>query len=112
VNIIVPAIPILVAATFAAACVFGEVVGCVAVLAFGIIALAVLKRGAAADIATWQSSELRQFAPWVACILLFVCFVLLLAPFASLPAVVIALLVLSPLFGTMVFAASSAIRGM
>ena len=102
----------LVAAAFASACVLGEVVGCVAVLGLGIVALALLKRDGAASVLPTHSAQFTQFAAWIACIILFACFVLLLAPFASLPAVIIALLILSPLFGTMVLIASSVIHGL
>ena len=99
----------LVAAAIASACIFGEVVGCVFVLGLGVTALIFSHRRRSTEAAAWPNPSLRQFAPWGVCILLYIAFVLLLAPFASLPAVVAALLILSPLFGTMVLLTSSAL---
>lgn len=99
------AIRILIAAMFAAMCIFGELVGCVGVLVLGLVAMALRK-----PVTTnGEPPKLRQFTPWLICIVLFGFFVLLFAPFADLPATVVALLILAPLFGTMVFIASSAI---
>jgi hypothetical protein len=105
------AIRILVAAMFAAMCIFGKLVGRVGVLGLGVIAMA-LSKPVAADGKSSPSPKLRQFAPWLICIVLFGFFVLLFAPFADLPAVIVALLILAPLFGTMVYTASSAVSGL
>jgi hypothetical protein len=101
----------LVAAAFAAICVFGEVAGCLVLLVFGIIALVVVRNGIAHKGKVLQSWNVNAFVAWVLCVLVFACVVLLLAPFASLPAVGLALLILSPLFGTWAFVVSSALGG-
>ena len=101
------AIRALVAAAFAAIGNIGEVPGCIVLLGLGIMALFVQHRSSAADGASLP--ELSQFIPWGICILLYAGFVVLLAPLASMPAVFIALLILSPFFGTLVLMVSSAL---
>lgn len=105
------AIRVLVAVAFAAIGVFGEVWGCVALLGLGILSLIVLHRDRASDVASSQLPRLSHFTPWGVCVVLFTCFVLLLAPLAF-PPVVIALLILSPLFGMLVFLVSSAVSSL
>lgn len=102
----------LLAAAFAAICVAGEVLGCIVVLGLGMIALIVVDRDQADRGEASRLPILRQFIPWAVCILLYAGFVLLWSPLASLPAVIIALLLLSPLFGTLVFVSSSAVASL
>ena len=101
---------VLVAVAFAAVGVLGEVAGCLALLGVGVIALAVLHRDGASNATPSVPPRLGPFVSWGICILLFAVFVLLLSPLASLPATVMALLLLSPLFGTLVLLVSSALE--
>jgi hypothetical protein len=101
---------VFVAAAFAAVGVLGEVAGCIALLGVGIIALAVLRHAPASNDTRSASPRLGPFVTWGICIFLFAVFVLLLSPLASLPATVLALLLLSPLFGTLVLLVSSALE--
>jgi hypothetical protein len=101
---------VFVAAAFAAVGVLGEVAGCVALLGVGIIALAVLHYDRAPSATPSAPPRLGPFVSWGLCILLFAVFVLLLSPLASLPATFLALLLLSPLFGTLVLLVSAALE--
>ena len=97
---------------FAAIGIFGEVVGCFVLLAVGIAALGVLHNRRTGELKHGKSSEPRRFVTWFVCVLFFAGFVVALAPFASLPAVIVALLVLSPLFGTMIMLVSQAMSSL
>jgi hypothetical protein len=101
---------VFVAAAFAAVGVLGDVLGCVALLGVGMIALAFLHHAPASNDTPSASPRLGPFVSWGICILLFAVFVLLLSPLASLPATVMALLLLSPLFGTLILLVSSALE--
>ena len=102
----------LLAAAFAAIGVLGEVAGCIFVLGLGILSLAVVHRDPSARTEASSLPALRQFLSWGACTFVYASCVLLLSPLASMPAVVIALLLLSPLFGTLVCLASSAVASL
>jgi len=99
----------IVAAAFACLCVFGEVIGYLVVLAVGLAALIVLVKNRPCDVAVVAEPQFKSFLEWGACVFLFSGFVVCLAPFASMPAVIAALVLLSPLFGTWVYLATSAI---
>lgn len=98
----------LVALAFAAVGIFGGAAGCVALLGLGVAALMILQGNRTTELAVARSPHPSQFAPWWVSILFFAGFVVALSPFAELPAVVIALLVLSPLFATLIVLVTAA----
>ena len=95
---------VLLAGAFAALCVMASVVGALITLAAGLIALAAVSRRDPS-----AASYFSEYLPWLLCTLSFVATTLVLSPFAALPAVVILLCILSPLFGTIIYAVERAI---
>ena len=81
--------------------------GCVVVLLLGISALVVLQHDHTPDAE--PSPQLGQFRDWGGCLVLYVGGVVALSPFAEIPAVILALLIFSPLFGTFILLVSSAV---
>ncbi|REJ97021.1 MAG: hypothetical protein DWQ34_03070 [Planctomycetota bacterium] len=94
----------MLAAFFAGLCVFWSLVGALITLAAGLIALMLVSRSGPS-----RKSEFSEYFPWLLCTVSFVVTTLLLSPFAELSGVTIALCLLSPLFGTMIYIVERAV---
>ena len=86
------------AGAFAALCVILSAVGALITLAAGVISLAVMSRRDSSGAAGFS-----EYPLWLLCIISFGAATLVLSPLADLPAVWIALCILSPLLGTMIY---------
>ena len=96
---------VLLAAFFAALCVFASVAGALITLAAGLIALMVIARSD-----SFGKSGFSEYFPWLLCTFSFVVTTLVLSPFAELAAIPIPLCLLSSLFGTMIYIVERAVR--
>ena len=92
------------AGAFAALCVMASVIGALITLAAGVIGLAVVSRRDSPE-----APGFSEYLQWLLCTISFVAMTLVLSPLAGLPAVWLALCILSPLFGTMIYAVERAL---
>ena len=76
------------------------------------ISLMMLPRRPIEPVPVVDQSTIQGFVPWFACIAWFIVFVITLAPFADISAIPIGLLLLSPVFGLMVWVIDSALTAM
>ena len=95
----------MLAAFFAALCVFASVAGALITLAAGSIALMVVSRSD-----SFGKSGFSEYFSWLLCTFAFLVTTLVLSPFTAFAAVPLALCVLSPLFGTMIYVVERAVR--
>src|SRR5438445_330129 len=96
---------------FSECCTWAGVLGAILSVATGCLAMMVQPRRPGAPLpAGDHDPDLREFAPWFVCTGAFAASAAALAPLAELPAVTLALLLFSPVFGTMVFMIESALE--
>jgi hypothetical protein len=74
-----------------------------------VIALIMLPRRRVEPMPVVDQSTIRGFVPWFGCIAWFIVFVITFAPSADISAIPIGLLLLSPVFGLMVWVIDSAL---
>jgi hypothetical protein len=100
----------VIAGVMAAVCTWAGVFGAILSVATGTLALAFLPRRPDIDVpAMVAKPDMQGFRPWLVCTGLFAAFAIFLAPTAEIPAISLALVFLSPLFGTMVLLIESAL---
>ena len=101
------------AGVLATLCAWAGPLGAVLSVAAGCLALMLLPRRASTEPpAEAAKADKQGFLPWFVCCGLFAAFVFVLAPLVEFPAITVALLLFSPLFGTMVLLIESAVAGM
>lgn len=102
-------IDVLVALAFAALGIFFGMTGCLAVLVLGLVGLVMGVRRQERTGPT-RNPLGGHWRRWAICVLAYASFVLILAPWAEWPAVAIALILFSPLFGSLACVVGLAIR--